>query len=142
MAAGRRQPALVRAVNALTRALGGASVKLRLPVANASGVQRELGITGSAYQEVQVAPVVVRHLQGTVGPAKEVDGREEIEVLISPTALDAITPAVGIDDGWTFLCGVEQVVHADRVFCVTDVSADRFAGVAYMYHVTAVASTQ
>ena len=139
MAGGRRQPALVRAVNAMMRALGGASVGLRMAVATADGVQRELGIAASAYQEVRVAPVVVRQLQGA---AKEGDGREEIEILISPTALDAVTPAVGIDDGWTFLCGVEQVVHAERVFAVTDVSADRFAGLAYMYRVTAVASTQ
>lgn len=142
MAGGRRQPALVRAVNALMRALGSTSVRLRIPVANTSGVQRELGIAESTYQEAQVAPVVVRHFQGVNGPAKKVGGREEIEVLISPAALDDLTTAVGIDDGWTFLRSVEQVAHADRVFSVTDVSADRFAGLAYMYRVTAVASTQ
>lgn len=126
---------MTRVVNAMMRALGGASVKLRTPVASTSGVQRELGIAASAYQEAQLAPVVVRDL-------KEVNGREQIEVLISPSALDATMPAVGVSDGWTFLQQVEQIVYAERVFAVTDLSADRFAGVAYMYHVTAVGNTQ
>ena len=134
MAGGRRQPALVRAVNAMMRALGGASVKLRTPVASASGIERELGIDPSAYQEAQLAPVIVRNLN-------EKDGRQQIEVLISSSALDTLMPAVGTNDGWGLLRQVEQIVYADLVFAVTDVSADRFAGVAYMYHVTAVAST-
>jgi len=142
MAGERRSPALVRAVNALMRSLGGASVKLRVPVATADGLQRELGVAASAYAEVQVAPVMVRHFQSLESAAKEVDGREEIEIQISPSALDAVTPSVGIADGWTFLRTVQQVVYAERVYAVTDVSADRFAGVAYMYHMTAVASSQ
>lgn len=141
MAGERRSPALVRAVDALMRCLGGASVKLRIPVATTSGIQRELGIAASAYEEVTVAPVIVRHFQGLQSAAKEVDAREEIEIQISPSALNAVTPAVGMDDGFTFLRSVEQVVYAGRVFAVSDVSADRFAGVAYMYHVTAVASS-
>ena len=133
MTVGRRQPALARAVNAMMRALGGASVKLRMPVASTSGVQRELGIAASAYQEVQLAPVIVRNL-------KERDGRRQIEVLISSSVLDTLTPAVGAADGWGFLRQVEQIVNADLVFAVTDVSADQFAGVAYLYHLTAVAN--
>jgi len=117
----------------MMRALGSAAVRLRVPVATGDGVLRELGIAASAYQEVHLAPVVVRDL-------REVDGREAIEVLISPATLDSVTPAIGIRNGWTFLRGAEQVVYAERVFAVTDVSADRFAGVAYMYHITAVAS--
>ena len=141
MAGGRRQPALVRAVKAMMQALGGASVRLRIPVASASGIQRELGIVASAYQEVQVAPVVVRAAEETAD-ARRNGHITQIEVLISPTALDAITPAVGVADGSTFLRNVEQIVYGERVFSVTDVSADRFAGVAYLYHVMAVASNQ
>ena len=141
MAGGRRQPALVRAVNAMMQALGGASVRLRIPVASASGIQRELGIVASAYQEVQVAPVVVRAAEETADARRNAH-ITQIEVLISPTALDAITPAVGVADGSTFLRNVEQIVYGERVFSVTDVSADRFAGVAYLYHVMAVASNQ
>jgi hypothetical protein len=135
MAEGRRQPALARAVNSMMRALGGACVTLRTPVASSDGLNRELGITASLYQDAQVAPVIVRDVA-------EKDGRQQIEVLISSAALDALMPAVGVADKWEFLRSVEQVVYAQRTFAVTDVSADRFAGVAYLFHVTAVASSQ
>jgi hypothetical protein len=135
MAGGQRQPALARAVNSMMRALGGACVVLRTPLASPDGVNRELGITASLYQDAQVAPVIVRNLT-------EKDGRQQIEVLISASALDALMPAVGVAGKWDFLRSVEQVVFAQKTFAVTDVSADRFAGMAYLFHVTAVASSQ
>ena len=134
MAGERREPALVRAVNALMRAVGGGTVTLCTPMVSTGGTQRELGISGSTYQEQPVTPAVVRQL-------KEADGRQQIEVLISASVLDATLPEVGIGDGWAFLRSVEQVVYGDLVFSVTDVSADRFGGRAYLYHVTAVASS-
>lgn len=135
MAGERRQPALARAANAMMRALGGTSLQLRFPVASTDGTQRELGIAASVYQEVQLAPVIVRAL-------KEAAGRRQIEVLIAAGTLDATIAAFGATDGANLLEQVEQVVYAGQVFCVTDVSEDRFAGVAYMHHLTAVASNQ
>ena len=135
MAGTGRQPALARAVNAMMRALGGACVTLRTPLASPDGVNRELGITASLDQDVQVSPVIVRELA-------EKDGRQQIEVLISANALDDVTPAVGMADKLSFLRSVEQVAFGGATFAVTDVSADRFAGVAYLFHVTAVSSNQ
>jgi len=127
----------------MMRALGGASVRLRTPVASASGVARELGIDTSAYQETQLGPVIVREVTAAATSAdKNVRPTQasQIEVLISSSVLDALTPAVGQSDGLSFLQQVEQIVYEDLVFAVTAVSADRFAGVAYLYHVTAVVS--
>jgi hypothetical protein len=135
MAGERRQPALARAANAMMRGLGGTSVKLRLPVAATGGTQRELGIAAPVYQEAQLAPVIVRALG-------EVDGRQQIEVLIASSTLDAVLAGFGATDGSSFVRQVEQVVYAEQVFCVTDASDDRFAGVAYMHHLTAVAGGQ
>jgi len=137
MAGERRQPALARAANAMMRALGGASVKLRIPVASTAGTQRELGIAASVYQEVQLGPVIVRETA-----ADKTVHSSQIEVLISSSTLDSVMPAFGETDARTFLQQVEQVVYAGRVFRVTDLSEDRFAGVAYLYHLTAVASDQ
>ena len=136
MAAERRQPALARAANAMMRALGGASVKLRLPVACSGGIQRELGIARSVLQEAEVAPVIVRAVGNKdIRPT-------QIEVLISSTVLDGVLPGFGATEGRAFLNGVQQVVYAGQVFAVTEMSEDRFAGVAYMYHVMAVAGGQ
>ncbi len=141
MAVERRQPALARAANAMMRALGGSAIKLRIPVASTGGTQRELGIAPAVFQEAEVAPVIVRE---TITSAnKKVGATEaEIEVLISSTTLDGVMPGFGATDGRAFLNGAEQVVYAGQVFVITEVSEDRFAGVAYMYHVTAVAKSR
>lgn len=133
MAGAGSQPALARAVNAMMRAMGGAAVKLRMPAATTSGTQRELGIVGSSYQEAEITPVIVRT------PASKGE-TEQIEVLISSSALDALMPEFGATDGWSFLRMTQQIVYADRVFAVTGVSAERFAGVAYLYRVTATSN--
>ena len=138
MAAWQRQPALVRAVNAMMRALGGAPVKLRIAAASDAGTQRELGIAAAAYEETELAPVLVR----TVTADKNVrpTATTQIEVLVASSAVEALIPAFGATDGESFLEMVRQIVYGDLVFAVTQVSAERFAGVAYMYRVTAVST--
>ena len=52
----------------------------------------------------------------------------------------ALLPAFGMSDGSGFLRQAQQFVYEGMVFTVTDVSEERFAGVAYMYRVAAVSS--
>ena len=144
MAGWQRQPALARAVNAMMRAMGGASVKLRIPASADGGTPRELGIAAATYQEAELAPVIVRETQKPKSKAADRSVRAtqaEIEVLISSSGLDSLMPAFGASDATIFLQMAKQIVYGDLVFAVTSVSAERFAGVAYMYRVTAV-STQ
>jgi len=119
-------------------------VKLRIPVASTGGTQRELGIDPAVCQEIEVAPVIVRDTAAMADknarPTQTTVA--QIEVLISSSVLDIVMPGFGATDGQSFLDGVQQIVYADRVFAVTEVSEDRFAGVAYMYHLTAVAIGQ
>ena len=123
-----RQPVLVRAVNALMRAVGGAEVTLRVAASAPSGLERELGISAATPEEVTLAPVVVRSLAVK-------DGRESVEVLVSRSALERN----GRDPGEVVKAATE-VVHRGKVFYVTSVTAERFAGIEYMYRLTAVAS--
>jgi hypothetical protein len=137
MAVERRQPALARAANAMMRALGGAAVKLRIPVASTGGTRRELGIAPPMYQEIELAPVIVRETTADKNVRPTETFVVQIEVLISSSALDNVMPGFGATDGRSFLNSVQQIVYGELVFAVTEVSEDRFAGVAYMYHVTA-----
>ena len=125
-----RQPAMVRAVNAMTRALGGATGKLRIASTAVTGLERELGITATAYEEVELSPVVLRNLQ-----AKE--GRQQVEMLVSSSSVDALMPACGVADGLEFLKRVQSLVCEERVYVVIEVTAERFAGVEYLYRVKA-----
>ncbi len=122
---------MIRAANALTRALGGATVTLRLGSSAAEGWERELGVTAAACQEVELSPVVLRHKGRS-------DGREQVEILVSVHALDALMPACGVADPMDFLKRVRAVKSGGREFFVAEVSAQRFAGVEYLYRISAV----
>lgn len=130
MSAEQRQNAMVRAANALTRAVGGAAVMLQVVTSAPQGYERELGVTAAGCQELELSPVVLRN--------KDVsDGRANVEMLVSVHALDALMPACGVADPMEFLKRVRSIVSGGRVFTVTEVSAERFAGVEYLYRVKA-----
>jgi hypothetical protein len=132
MGAEQRQTAMIRAANALTRALGGATVTLRVVSSATEGWERELGVTPAEFQEMELSPVVLRH--------KDVseDGRARVEMLVSVHALDALMPACGMADAMEFLKRVRSIASGGRVFVVTGISAQRFAGVEYLYRLSAV----
>jgi hypothetical protein len=125
-----RQPAMARAVNALTRALGGATVKLRVATTAVEGLERELGLTATSYEELELSPVIWRY----DGMKKE---REQMEMLVSSNALDLLMPASVVANGLDFLKRVQAIEFGERVYVVTEVSAERFAGVEYLYRVKA-----
>jgi hypothetical protein len=124
-----RQSALVRAVNAMIRAMGGASMKLRIAAAS-TGSGRELGVEAPLVQELQISPVIVRSLSRS--------GNERtVEVVISSSVLEGILLAYGSTDGAAFLRSAEQVLYGEDVFAITDVKVERFAGVEYLYRIRA-----
>jgi hypothetical protein len=122
-----RQAVLVRAVDAMTRAMGGATVKLHVPAA-LSGTARELGMEPALMQELELSPVLIK-------AAQTANQGAAIQVLISSSVLERIASG---SDGATFLRGVRQIVYGEAVFVVADVATERFAGVEYLYRVTAV----
>jgi hypothetical protein len=125
-----RQTVLARAVNAMVRAMGGGSVQLRIPAA-VPGVERELGITAQLSEEVEVGPVVIREL----GPK---EGRAQLQVLISTGVLQPLLEARGGVSGLALLKLVNSLVYGGRVFVVTEVSAETFGGLEYMWRMTAL----
>ena len=127
----QRQPALARAADAMVRALGGAAVSLRFASGAPQGLERELGLTATTYQELELAPVVLRSM-------RRKEAREGVELLVSSHALDTLMPACGVANGMELLKRVQAIVSNGRVFVVTGVSAESFAGLEYMYRLTAV----
>jgi hypothetical protein len=129
MSGGQRQAAVIRATNALIRALGGASVKVRVAQGVAEGMQRELGLAATGYQELELSPVLLRNIGGE---------HEEVEMLVSASVLNQAMPACGVADGMEFLKTVQTIVSGGQVYVMTEVSAERFAGVDYLYRVKAI----
>jgi hypothetical protein len=126
-----RQTVLVRAMNTMVRALGGGPVRLRVPSAAAAGLERELGITAPALEELEIGPVVVRKLA-------EKAGRARVEVIVSASSLAPLLSGRGDASAYLLLKSAESLMYDERVFRVTAVSAESFGGVEYMYRVTAV----
>jgi hypothetical protein len=125
-----RQTMLARAVNAMVRAMGGDSVKLRMPVAT-TGLERELGMTAQLAEEIEVGPAVIRELGLK-------DGRAQVQVLISANSMQPLMDARGEVSGLAMLKRVESLLYGDRVFRVTGVSAETFAGMEYLWRLEGV----
>lgn len=126
-----RQTVLVRAVNAMVRAMGGGSVRLRLPSSAPLGLERELGIAPSLEEEIEIGPVVVRTLE-----AKE--GRARVQLVIAASSLDPVMVARGESNGYALLKNAVSMMYGDCVFRVTEVSTEEFGGLEYMWRVTGV----
>ena len=126
-----RQTVLVRAMNTMVRALGGGPVTLRVPSGAVAGLERELGITAPALEDLEVGPVVVRKLV-------EKAGRARVEVIVSTSSLAPLLAARGEDSAYLLLKSAESLMYEGRVFRVTEVGAESFGGVEYMYRMTAV----
>ena len=124
-----KQTVLARAVNAMVRAMGGGSVKFRLPTAT-TGIERELGLSAPLAEEIEVGPVVVREIGLK-------DGRAQIQVLVSANSLQSVMDARGEVSGLGMLKCAESVSYGERVFRVTSVSAETFGGMEYMWRVAA-----
>jgi hypothetical protein len=123
-----RQSVLARAVNAMVRAMGGGSVQLRIPTA-VPGLQRELGMAAQLSEEMEVGPVVVRELERK-------NGRAGVQVLISSGVLQPHLDARGETSGLALLKQVESIAYGERVFSVTDVNAETFGGLEYMWRLS------
>lgn len=126
----RQQSAIVRATNAMIRALGGTTVTLRVPSNGTAGAERELGLSPAMYQEVELSPVVVRWLEPK-------DSRRRVQVLVPMAALEKATSGFGAMTGREFLAQASAVVFGEQVFQITEASAESFGGLEYIFRITA-----
>jgi hypothetical protein len=126
--------ALVRAANALLRALGGDTVGLLLPAtATAADAATQLGLVDPGVQEVLISPVVTRALvTGNLGP------RRRIEFTLPASVIADQLPALGMGTAEDLFNAVFGLNYGGDLFHIEKVVPENFAGTAYFYVVTAV----
>jgi len=126
--------ALVRAADALLRALGGDTVSLLLPGgATASDAAGQLGLVDPGVQEVLISPVVSRALEtGNTGP------RRRIEFTLPASAIADQLPGLGMGTADDLFNAVLGLSYTGDLFHIEKVVPENFAGTAYFYVVTAV----
>jgi hypothetical protein len=126
--------AVMRAADALLRALGGDQIGLVLPMPTESGSDSsQLGLTDPGIQQLTISPVVIRTL-----PAPNTGPRVRLEFLISASAMANAVDEEGADSAQALFDLALGIQHQADLFHIESVSTEYFAGTAYLYRVVAV----
>lgn len=126
--------ALVRAANAMLRSLGGQEISLLFPLLGMpDDPSAQLGLVDPGVEEVRLSPVVIRNL---VTPSN--GPRRRVEFLVPASAITPELSARSAGSGEAFFELALGAVHDGELFHIEGVSAEYFAGTAYLYRVAAV----
>jgi hypothetical protein len=126
--------AVLRAVDALLRALGKDSVSLLLPAtAMASDAAGQLGLVDPGVQEVIISPVIIREVKtGNPGP------RRRIEFTMPASAIAGQLPSLGMGSAEDLFAAVLGANHKGNVLHVESVVPESFSGTICFYMVSCV----
>ena len=126
--------ALLRAADALMKALGRDTVSLVLPgSAMASDAAGQLGLVDPAVQEVIISPVVTRELTtGNLGP------RRRVEFTLPASAIANQLATLGMGSAGDLFEVVLALNYGGDLFHIETVVPESLAGTVCFYVVTAV----
>jgi hypothetical protein len=127
--------AAVRAAEAMLQTLGGTEVVLLFASAGLPGDPAgELGLVDPGVEQVAIAPVIVKELTTeNSGP------RRRIELMAGRSSLAEQVSQRNVSCGEVLFETALGVVYQGQVFHIEGFVVERFAGVAYLYRVSAVA---
>ena len=126
--------AVLRAADAMLRALGGSEISVLLPAVNiADDTSAQLGIADPGVEQVPLSPVVARSL-----PTENNGPRRRLEFLIPASSTSEAATAHNLPSGQALLDGCLGLLYQSELFHVEGVVTEYFAGTAYLYRVTAV----
>jgi hypothetical protein len=126
--------AVLRAADAMLRALGGAEISVMLPAVNlADDTSAQLGMADPGVEQVPLSPVVARSL-----PTENNGPRRRLEFLVPASAAADAATARNMASGQALFDGCLGVLYQGELFHVEGVTTEYFAGTAYLYRVAAV----
>ena len=125
---------LLRAADAMLKALGGETVSLLLPVnAMAGDPAGQLGLVDPGVQELPISPAVMREMTtGNLGP------RRRIEFTLPASAIANQLPALGMATGEDLFNAVIGLNYGNDLFHIEKVVPESYGGTVCFYVVTAV----
>jgi hypothetical protein len=131
---GMSSAAVVRAADAMLRALGGEGVSMLFPlVTMPNDPSAQLGLADPGVEEVIFSPVVVRTLTTpTTGP------RRRLEFLLSGAAVAAELTSRNVASAEALFDGALGLLYDNDLFHIETFTTEYFAGTAYLYRVLAV----
>jgi hypothetical protein len=126
--------ALVRAADAMLRALGGTEVSFLFPaIGLPDDASVQLGLVDPQVEEVRFSPVVVRNL-----PTSNSGPRRRVEFLLPASVVRSVAIDRNVASGETLLNGALGVLLRGEMLHVEGIVTECFAGTAYLHRVTAV----
>ena len=124
----------IRAADSLLRSLGGTCISLRIPSPLLSGgTPTEIGLAPPLYQDITLAPAVLRSLTNS----KPALARARYEILISASAVQKQIELNNFDSADDFFASSLGLVYQGDLLRVENVARDDFAGSPYLYRITA-----
>jgi len=127
--------ALIRAADAMLRALGGgAEVSLLFPLTSSpDDTSSQLGLTDPGVEQVPISPVVARNL-----PTENNGPRRRMEFLLPASSVADEATNRDFASGQALLEAALGLLHQGELFHVEGIVTEYFAGTPYLYRVTAV----
>ena len=119
--------AAARAADALLRGTGGRMVILRLPAPATAGDAEQLGLAVPEFQDIELAPVVMRSSPGVQGKAPR------RELLVSATAVAALAGSLGYGAAEALFAAAFGVLVDGVLLAIESATADESDGSAYLY---------
>ena len=125
---------MVRAADAMLRALGGVEAWLVLPLMKMpDDASAQLGMVDPGVKNVPLTPVVVRNLQTeNAGP------RRRLEFLISASVMESELSAQAANSAQELFDAALGIMYGAELFRIEGMVTDEFAGTAYLYRVVGV----
>jgi hypothetical protein len=132
--AGVSATAIVRAADAMLRALGGDEISLVFPlVAMPNDPSAQLGLVDPGVQEVKFCPVVARNL-----PTSNKGPRRRMEFLLPGSAVAKAVVAQNAASAQALFDSVLALSHDGELFHIEGITTEYFAGTAYLYRLVGV----
>jgi len=119
--------AAARAADALLRGTGGRMVILRLPAPATAGDAEQLGLAVPEFQDIELAPVVVRSAQPAQGKAPH------RELLVSATAVAALAGSLGYGAAEALFAAAFGVMVDGVLLSIESVTTHEAEGSTYLY---------
>jgi len=119
--------AAARAADALLRGTGGRMVILRLPAPAGTGDAEQLGLAVPEFQDIELAPVVLRSSPGVQGKAPH------RELLVSATAVAALAGSLGYGAAEALFAAAFGVMVDGVLLSIESVTTHEAEGSTYLY---------
>jgi hypothetical protein len=119
-----------RVADVLLRAVGGRSVKLRMPApAVPADVTEQLGIATPQFQDLTLAPVAFRKARATVAQGKAA----KCELLVSASAIETLVASLAFSSANLLFAQACGVLVDDELLEIDSATGEQIFGSPYVY---------